>query len=176
MTSLHPRNLGLVAVLLALLFGLCVWYGTSGVAPGLGVYPTEELVGPTPGEYVGDLVDLSGTVVETDPVEIRVRYGGESQRILTVTGVQTPVEPGDELRVFGRLVDEDTVRATRAFAVPPLGYLYTYTVSFLAGVWVLIRLASQWRYDSTKGFVRRTDPLTLDSLRTVAGTEVTDDA
>jgi hypothetical protein len=176
MNPLHARRLRLVVVLVALLFGLCVWYGTYGVAPGLGAYPTEQVVGPTPGEYVGDSVVLSGAVVETDPVELRVRYGGGTQRTLTVIEVQTPVEPGDQLRVFGPLVDEDTVRATRTLAVPPSGYLYTYAVSFLAGVWVLIRLVRQWRLDPQHGLVRRTDPLTLDSVRAATGTEVTDDA
>jgi hypothetical protein len=164
MSALHARRWLLGSLLLATLFGLCVWYGTYGVAPGLGAYPTDQAVVSTPAKYVGDAVTLSGIVVGTDPVEMRI-VGDGTQRTLTVTGVDTPVERGDQLRVFGHLVDEDTVRVTNAFTVPPSGFLYSYLVSFVAGLWVLARLLTQWRLDSTGGLVRRPDAPTLAGLR-----------
>jgi hypothetical protein len=164
MSVLHARRWLLGSLLLVALFGLCVWYGTYGVAPGLGAYPTEQVVASAPAAYVGDAVTLSGIVVGTDPVEIRIASGG-TRRTLTVTEVDAPVERGDQLQVFGHLVDEGTVRATNAFAVPPGDYLYSYFVSFAAGLWVLARLLTQWRLDSTRGLVRRLDAPTLDGLR-----------
>ncbi len=164
--SASPARRGLlVALLLASLFGLCVWYGTHGVAPDLGAYPTEFVVGPTPGEYVGDRVTLAGTVVGTDPVEIRIDYASDRHRTITVTDLSSPVQRGDQLRVFGTLVDRDTVRAANGFTVPRENYLYTYTASFVAGLWVLGRLVGQWRLDPS-GLVRRHTPRTLGDLRT----------
>jgi hypothetical protein len=78
---------------------------------------------------------------------------------VTVTGVAHPVAEGDTLRLFGTLIDPETVRVTRSFAVPPSGATYTYSVSFLAGLWVLGRLLSHWRLDPTRGLVRRSRPL-----------------
>jgi hypothetical protein len=166
MSALSTRRSRVLAVafLLATLFGLCVWFGSYGVAPALGAYPTEQVVGPTPDQYVGGPVTLAGPVVDTDPVTMRITYRGTEARTLTITDVETPVEPGDELRVFGTLVDEDTVAATTAFAVPPAGYLYTYVVSFVSGLWVLTRLATHWRLDAG-ALVRRTESLTLDGVR-----------
>ncbi|AUV82785.1 hypothetical protein C2R22_15000 [Salinigranum rubrum] len=158
------RRALLVAVLLVGLFGLCLWYGTYGIAPDLGAYPTEQAVGPFPEEYVGDPVVLAGTVVGTDPVEIRIDGGGGHHRTITVTDFSAPVQRGDQLRVFGTLVDRDTVRTTNGFTVPPENYLYTYTVSFVAGLWVLVRLVGQWRLDPT-GLVRRRAPRGLDDVR-----------
>lgn len=172
----HAGRLRTVVLLLAVLFGLSVWYGTYGVAPELGAYPTEQVVGPTPGQFVGDSVTVSGTVVSTDPVEIRIAYRGTQRRTLTVTDVDTAVERGDQLRVFGTLVDERTVQATRVVTVSPGEFLYAYVVSFLGGLWVLARFVTQWRLDATQGFVRRADPLTLGALRTHLTTETTDDA
>jgi hypothetical protein len=162
MSAPHARRALLVAVLLVGLFGLCLWYGTYGIAPNLGAYPTEQAVGPFSEEYVGDQVVLAGTVVGTDPVEIRIGYGG-GHRTITVTDLSAPVQRGDQLRVFGTLVDSDTVRTTNGFTVPPENYLYTYTVSFVAGLWVLTRLVGQWRLAPT-GLVRRHAPRGLDGF------------
>ncbi len=151
----------LLLVLLGTLFGLCVWFGTVGPAPALGAYPHEGDVGPNPAPYVGGPVELSGQVVDTNPVRMRIEYGLQQSRTLTVTNVEISTEPGDTFRVYGTLTDPDTVRATNAFAVPPGGLRYTYVVSFVAGLWVFARIVSQWRLHRHQGLVRRTDPLTL---------------
>ncbi|WP_372910782.1 hypothetical protein [Salinigranum sp.] len=67
--------------------------------------------------------------------------------------------------MFGHLVDEDTVQVTNAFPVPPSGFIYSYLVSFVAGLWVLARLLTQWRLDTARGLVRRPDGPTLAGLR-----------
>lgn len=156
-------RLALVAALLVTLLALCVWYATFGVVPAQGAYPTEQVVGPTPEQYVGDPVSLAGTVVATDPVTLRITHDAGS-RTLRVTNLDIPVERGDELRVFGTLVDEDTVEATNAITIPRDGFVYTVVVSFTAGVWVLVRLFTQWRLHDG-ALTRRDEPLTLAHLR-----------
>ena len=160
------RRLPVVFLLLVALFGLCVWFGTVGPAPGLGAYPDESDVGPTPNPYVGGPVELSGTVVGTSPVQIRIEHGLNESRTLTITNLELNANQGETLRVYGTLVDTETVRAMNAFTVPPGGLRYTYTVSFIAGLWVLFRLTSQWRLDPQQGLARRSDSDTpLDRLR-----------
>jgi hypothetical protein len=61
--------------------------------------------------------------------------------------------------LFGTLTDSETIRASNSFAVPPSGAVYTYSISFLAGLWVLVRLVRQWRFDLRHGLVRRTRTL-----------------
>lgn len=154
------RRVLIVVGLLLVLFGLCVWYGSLGPAPELGAYPDSDDVGATPDPYVGSPVEISGQVVATDPVQIRLEYGADRHRRVTVTGLETTVDPGDELRVFGTLTDAATVEAAAAFTVPPSGFAYTYLVSFAAGVWVLGRIVTGWQFDATDGFSRRPSPRT----------------
>ncbi|WP_318568753.1 hypothetical protein [Salinigranum marinum] len=146
-----------VVVLLGVLFGLCVWFGSLAPDPTVGAYPDASDIGPSPAEYVGTDVEIGGRVVATDPVVIELSYGTASRRV-TVTDVSHPVAEGDTLRVFGTVRESGAVRATNSFAVSPAGALYTYSISFLAGLWVLARLATQWRFDPARGLVRRTTP------------------
>lgn len=148
-----------VTLLLGVLFGLCVWYGTLTPDPSVGAYPTNDHVGPAPEAFVGGPVELDGDVVATDPVRIEVVYGDDQNRLFTVTDVTIPVHRGDKFRVFGTLTDRNTIRATNAFTVPPSGLVYTYGISFLSGLWVLSRLLLQWRFDVDRGLVRRTTPI-----------------
>ena len=156
-TPLGHRALAALA-LCGVLFGLCVWFGTLDPVPGLGSYPGEAAVGEAPEDHVGEAVELAGRVVATDPVVVEMDYGTGSRR-LVVTDLDHPVNEGDTLRLFGVLTDPETVRATNSFAVPPWGATYTYTVSFLAGLWVLARVCTQWRVDPGRGLVRRQRPL-----------------
>lgn len=149
---------GAVVALLAVLFGLCVWFGTLAPAPEVGAYPDSDDIGPSPADYVGAEVQISGRVVATDPVVVALSYGAET-RSVTVTDVSHPVTEGDVLMLFGTLTDSETIRASNSFAVPPSGAMYTYSISFLAGLWVLVRLVRQWRFDLRNGLVRRTRTL-----------------
>lgn len=146
-----------VVVLLGALFGLCVWFGSLAPDPTVGAYSDASDVGPSPTEYVGTAIEIGGRVVATDPVVIELTYGTRSRRV-TVTDVSHPVAEGDTLRVFGTVTESGGVRATNSFAVPPAGGLYTYSISFLAGLWVLARLVTRWRVDPARGLVRRTTP------------------
>lgn len=68
---------------------------------------------------------------------------------LTVTDLTIPVTEDEELRVYGVVEADHTIRAIRAFTVPPTGQWYAWAVSFLAGIWVLARLIRYWRIDPT---------------------------
>lgn len=144
-----------VVCLLGLLLGLCVWYGATGPTAARGVSPDTAEMST---DRADDLVALSGRVVDTDPVTILVTSGREPIR-MQVTDLSTPVDEGDTLRVVGDRVDRETIRAVEVIVVHEYGFAYTYTVSFVAGLWVLVRLARYWRYDLGRGAVRRVVPL-----------------
>jgi hypothetical protein len=173
------RRLVVVSLLLVALLGLCVWFGTLGAVPEYGAYPGTDDVGPTPEPYLEQSVTVDGLVVDTAPVRIRIDYGFDRSRIIVVTNLVNDIqlEHGDTLRVFGTLTDEETVRAANAFTVPAWGSSYTYSVSALAGLWVLARLLGQWRLDPAAGLVRRSSPLRpLDRLRNTDADTGGDDA
>ncbi len=163
-----PRaRLVAVFVLLAALFGLVVWHGTLDPAPDAGAYPGPEQLGADYEAYLGETVAVGGEITETDPVVIEAEYGvGESIR-LTVVGVDpgVTVEEGGQLRVFGVVEPGGTVRAENAFFVPDSGRWYTWSISFLAGLWVLGRIVLRFRFDREEwGLVRRDRPLSVWAL------------
>ena len=157
--SLARRGI-LVIILVGLLFGLCVWYGTLNPNPQVGSYPGNSDVGQSPSKYVGNLVAVDGTVVDTNPTVIMMSYGSASTRLLTVVSISKSVREGQNIRVFGRLTDTETIRAHHTVMAVSTGYLYMYVVSLLAGLWVLARIVLQWRFDPELGFVRRHASLT----------------
>lgn len=152
-----PRGrFGALVVLLAVLAAMLVWYGTLGPAPAQGDYPTQEDYAPDPTPYLGDRVVATGIVVSTDPVRIEVTYGVDGRTEYAVTGLDGTVAEGRGISVFGRLTDPGTIAADRAFTVPQSGLWYAWTISFLAGLWVLARIVRDWRLDrSSPGLVPR---------------------
>lgn len=158
-----PRSrAGALVVLLVVLGGLLVWYGTLGPAPTQGAYPDVEHYANAPAAYLGDLVETTGRVVDSDPVRIAVDRPPKPPVTLTVTGVSHPVREGGNLWVFGRLTGPREIAATNTFFVPQSGIAYTYGVSFLAGLWVLARIVRTWRFDPEGvGLAPREEPLGL---------------
>lgn len=157
-----------VLLLLAALFGLVVWHGTLEPAPEAGAYPGSEELGEEYDRYLGEEVSVGGRVVETDPVVIKAEYGVDESIRLMVVGLDADVEAeeGAFLRVFGVVEPDRTVQASNAFAVPSGGQWYAWGVSFLAGLWVLVRIVRRFRFDREAwGLVPRERPLTVDSLR-----------
>lgn len=154
------RRLGALLVLLAALLGLVVWFGTLTPAPALGAYPGTDHLATDYDAYVGERVAVGGTVRTTDPVTITSESDtGETVR-LTVTDLDVPVDRGDQLRVYGVLGPNRTLRASNAFTVPAWGHWYAYVVSFLAGCWVLVRVLRHWRLDArTWTLERRATPV-----------------
>jgi hypothetical protein len=135
--------------LLAVLFGLGVWYGSLSPVPDLGAYPEQADLAADYPAYVGAHATVDGRVTATDPVTIAARYGGGESLELRIVGLPTPVETGDHLRVYGVVEPDRTIRAENAFTVLRTGWLYMVTVSFLAGLWVLGRILVHWRIDRT---------------------------
>lgn len=149
-----------VVLLLIVLGGLSVWAGTLSAADAPRDYPDEDEVGPDRSAHVGDRVVLSGTVVGTDPVVITVEYGtGQSFRA-TLPGVDRSASTGDRVTAFGELEDPSTLVVERVIVRQPWELWYMYGVSFLGGLWVLLRTLRRWRFDAERlAFVPRERPL-----------------
>lgn len=151
-----------ITVLLAVLFALMVGFGSLSPAPALGDYPDEDALAKAPEAHVGETVQLSGAVSQTDPVAVRVQYDyyADGERAagsyrLTIRGVDTPVERGDSLQVFGTVESDGTIQAQSVVVVPPANYAYMYGISALAGLWVLARLVRGWSLDWETGALER---------------------
>ena len=149
LTSPRGRAAALV-VLGAALAGLLVWYGSMGVAPGETSYPGTEALGADYDRYVGQQVELYGTVVETDPLVIESTYGDGRRTRYVLEGVDRPVGEGDRVGAFGVAREGRRIEVENAVVVPSWGLPYTYGVSFLAGVWVLWRIVRDWALDRTE--------------------------
>jgi len=167
------RVLG-VALLVAVLFGLAVWYGTLLPAPEQGAYPSGSDLAADYDARLGQQVQLTGTVVGTDPVVIAVGYDrvvdGQARAgtvRFTVTGVGRPVAAGQNLQVYGTARPDRTIAARNVVTVPSERIVYMYAVSAVAGLWVLARILRRWRLDpSTGALVRRERPVdVLEALR-----------
>lgn len=162
-------------VLLALLFGLCVWHGSLAPAPELGDYPDGRDLAGQYGAYVGDRATLSGQAVAAEPVTVVVTSGAGDPLRLTVTDLSVPVREGETVWVYGVVESERTIRATDAFTVAPGGTRYALSVSFLAGLWVLARIGRHWRFDAGDWALeprdRASDSRALGRLRGLGGRE-----
>ncbi|MDS0221382.1 hypothetical protein NDI54_08470 [Haloarcula sp. S1AR25-5A] len=156
-------RLAAVGVLLVALFGLMVAFGAITPAPALGDYPGEEELAQDYDGHVGDYVQVTGTVVGTDPVEIALEYdytdAGERHSgtiTVTVRNVETTVTDGESLQVYGTPGPDRTITAENSVSVPATNYTAMYLVSALAGLWTLWRLVCGWRLDwQTGALVRR---------------------
>ena len=147
MVTTVRRRAVIILVLLVFLFGLAVWYGSLGPAPGLGDYPGEYQLATDYEQYLGERVTVGGPIVATDPVTIRTPTDTGAPLRLTVTDLSISVDEGEELRVYGVVEPDHTIRAINAVSVPQSGHWYAWSVSFLAGLWVLGRLVRYWRLD-----------------------------
>lgn len=159
--SVKSPRLRLVAiiVLVGVLTGLLVWYGSLPPDPAAGEYPGSDELTRDYAQYHGDRVVVSGPVLSTDPVVIDAVKGPVTYR-LTITGVDTPVSRGEHLSVYGVVLEDRTIQAITAYAVPQSGLWYAYVTSFVAGLWVLGRLLSHWRLDRDPlGLTPRETPL-----------------
>jgi hypothetical protein len=89
--------------------------------------------------HVGETVyDLNGIVVSTDPVEISVADG---RLRLTVREINTAVNSGDKIRIFGTVKPDKIIEAENVIvAAQSSSQLRTYLISFIAGLWVLFRI------------------------------------
>jgi hypothetical protein len=139
-----------VALLLAGLVGLGVWYGSLAPAPSAGDYPGPRSLAADYDGHVGERVEVPGRAVETDPLV--VESGGLR---LAVTGLDRSVETGDVVWVYGVLEPrgqppagtDGRVEAVDAVVISPGEFRYGRGISVLAGLWVLGRILQDWRID-----------------------------
>lgn len=114
-----PRRLLALCVLVCALAGLVVGAGTMAPNPSNGHYPNGiELAADFPA-YHGESVEVSGTVVGTDPVAIEVDDGTDRPLVLTVTDVDESVAVSQEFRVFGTARPGGAVVAHETVVVSP---------------------------------------------------------
>jgi len=178
---LHSRAGRVVAIcgLLAALFALMMGLGAATPDPTLGDYPDGDALAQNPDNHVGEFVQVTGTVVGTDPVEIAVEYeyadGGERHSgtlTVAVRNVDTAVTEGESLQVYGTFGPDGAITAANSVSVPAMNYTAMYLVSALAGLWTFGRLICGWRLDLRTGALcRREEPHTaraiLDRVREV---------
>ena len=160
-----PRSRAVaLLVLFALLVGLFVLSGAGEPDPDQHAYPDGDHLALEYERYVGEQAGVSGAVVSTDPVVIETGPPGEGIA-LTVEGVEEPVEEGQALRAFGEVQEGQVLAAEETLVREPWELAYMYVVSFLAGLWVLVRLLRGWRIEwNAVGLEPRAEPLTIRSL------------
>ncbi len=137
----------LVVLLVASLVTLFVWHGTLAPDPAMNSFPDSDDIGPDPEDYVGQQVSIGGEVIGTDPLVIEMEYGVDGTREITLTNVGTSVSVGQDVSAFGTVSDASTLETERALVRSPWETWYMYGVSFLAGLWVLVRTRSHWTFD-----------------------------
>jgi hypothetical protein len=187
MLETRARRALAVLILLVVLAGAAFQFGTVGADPRLGAYPGGDTLGADTAQYVGEAVEVDGTVVRTDPVVLSVgyaRWDGERYRTGTaryrITGLDRTVRPGQAVEVYGTVQPDGSIRASESVVVPVGNLRYMYLVSFLAGLWVLTRIVRGWTVAWDEfALRRRSRPLraadVLDRVRT-ARTEGRTDA
>ncbi|MFW6375639.1 MAG: hypothetical protein ACOCZJ_00585 [Thermoplasmatota archaeon] len=152
------------AVLILLLFSLFIWYGNLKPEPEKGNYPGSEELIKDYDQYIGKKADITGEVVDTDPIEIEIEYG-DKEKTLKVTEVNDQVEKGDRLSVFGTVKEDNVIEAENSFSVPFLNYVYMYGISLVGASWIFIRIVKQWRWNSEElWFERRDEPVSLKQV------------
>ena len=98
------------------------------------------------------MVSLYGTVVATDPLVVRATSNDASIDV-TLHGADVVHATGDEVMVVGTLRDDRTltvdriVDRDRVADHEPWEYGYLLVASLVGGLWVLRRVARQWRVD-----------------------------
>lgn len=162
MLETRAQRVVVLVLLLGVYVGLMLWFGTVQPDPRLGYYAGNDEVVVDADSYVGEPVQVSGTVVETDPVVIFVEYDtwdGNRYRSggarFQVTGAVESMTRGQAVQIYGTVQPDGTIRALRSVVVPVHDFLYMYTVSFLAGLWVLARIARGWTVVPSEFALRR---------------------
>lgn len=147
-----------VAFLMIVLCGLLVWAGTLEPDPDRNEFPNENDFVMSYDAYVGDRVQVGGTVVETDPVVFVVTTKDGDRMEITAVSFEADPSVGDEINVYGTLETEQRVIVIDSYTREPWERYYMYAVSFIAGLWVLVRFVRGWRFDrDTFAFKPRTE-------------------
>lgn len=137
----------LIVVLLVAQFGLLVFFESSSSRFEAGVYPPIDSMKNNYQEYYGKNVNVAGSVIHTDPIIISYGYSPENSVELRIAGVDERVHLGDSVRVYGRVESDYTIDGKRLIKVSRTGQFYMYSISLLAGFWVLGRVIRDWKFD-----------------------------
>lgn len=154
-----------VALLLGLLFGAAVGFGSLPTNPDAGRYPGADAVEDRPATLVGGEVTVWGMVVATDPVIVRTEPGGEPFDITLTGDAVSDVAVGEYIGVHGTLDATRRVHVDRAFVTEPQERSYLYYISLLAGLWVLVRFLRGWQFEPATLTFRPRSEQSSDSQR-----------
>ncbi|WP_135366096.1 hypothetical protein [Halosimplex halophilum] len=148
---MHRERAAYRAVVLVVLVGCLgaaiVGFGSLGPHPDQGIPAGTGDVASGYDDYLGQQVHVYGTVVSTDPLQIRGESTLHGPVELTVDGYDGAAQEGDVLSVYGVLRPESTVEAIEVVRKPGGSYWRTRVLSAVAGLWVLMRLLRHWRID-----------------------------
>jgi len=166
MIETAPKRAAAIAVLLLVQCAFFPLYASQPVNPSAGVYPGPEEFLPSPDEYTGRQVVVTGFVRDISPVELAVGTSSGPKR-LVVTGISRELAAGDKVRVQGTLIAPATVDASTTVVVGQRSRLLTWGVSLIAALWVLGRLVRDWRIEWGSGaaFVPRETPRSVHDGR-----------
>jgi hypothetical protein len=116
-------------------------------------YPTEGALETEYASHVGDRMFLTGTVQAVDrenaTVEILVETG-QGRLPLTVGGVESTVQPGGALQVYGTVKPDRHLAADRVVVVNPArsSIVFKYGVSVVGALLVVVLFLKRWRFDT----------------------------
>ncbi len=153
-----------IVFLIIILVSMFIWFGSLGPEPSNGAYPGKEELFEDYDDHVGEKVEVTGDVVDTDPLTIKIERLDEEMK-LQVTGTDIQSEGGDKLQVFGVLHEDHSIRAENAVRLPLGNYIYMYAVSIVAAIWISIRIITRWRWDGKEHRIEeRDEPLSIRQL------------
>lgn len=159
MLDTRAARVATLAILTAALLWLCARFATLPPDTGAGNFPNAGNLLSDYDALVGREVLLTGTVVSTDPAVLEIARGGRVMRLVLRDLAASPAV-GDRVQVHGTVRPGRVVEVIDAVVVPRSGLRYAWSVSFLAGLWVLGRLVRFWRIDPGRfAVVARSRPL-----------------
>lgn len=138
------RLLALLVVVIVQLT-LPVWFGASPASNGPFVDTSTLADGDS--DHVGETAQVYGQVESLDPVVVRHHLDDGAQYYFEVTDIDAPVEVGAYVEVYGVITAADRIAAESIVVRGEREHWYTYGVSVLAVLVVLVSLASSWRID-----------------------------
>ncbi|MDS0221907.1 hypothetical protein NDI54_11160 [Haloarcula sp. S1AR25-5A] len=114
-------------------------------------YPDAEDLSSGYDSYVGQQIMVLGTVTESSEAGIEIVAENDGTSVtLQVTGIETAVEPGGVVQVYGTLEPDQTIAAERIEVVNSSRWaeFYKYGASAVGAVGFLLLFFRYWRIDS----------------------------
>lgn len=136
-----------VVFFISILFSIIIFavaYGSVGHSPAANSYANQDEWAQTPGQYIGEEVEVSGIVTSTDPYTISTDFGIDGTMQVTVEGVENDITKGEELSAFGTLTDNRHLIAHRTSHRNQWETEYMYLISALGVLWVVRRIFQGW--------------------------------